>query len=257
MKFKNLVDWKVFSLLLAAGVFGVVAVFPYVITTQSAVLAEVELPLAVILTISLVQTAILLSVAIFIGLRLGSKVGLGVPLLSRFLNKEPVGKELKEIASQSMALGAVVGIVIIAFDYVFQFFMEPIVTTSVPLWQGFLGSFYGGIVEEVLLRLFSVSLFVWVLWRFIQKGGGTPSGTIVWIAVVFAAVVFGLGHLPATAALTAITPLVVVRAVVLNGVGGVIFGWLFWKKGLESAIIAHFSADIVLLVIFPTVLLLV
>jgi hypothetical protein len=35
----------------------------------------------------------------------------------------------------------------------------------------------------------------------------------------------------------------------LNGVLGVAFGRLYWKKGLESAMIAHFSADIVLHVI--------
>ena len=68
--------------------------------------------------------------------------------------------------------------------------------------------------------------------------------------------VFGLSHLPATAALTTITSLVIFRAVLLNGIAGIIFGWLFWKKGLEAAIISHFVADIVLLVIFPTILLL-
>ena len=51
--------------------------------------------------------------------------------------------------------------------------------------------------------------------------------------------------------LTALTPMVIVRAIVLNAVGGIIFGWLYWKKGLESAMISHFSADIVLHVIVP------
>jgi len=39
----------------------------------------------------------------------------------------------------------------------------------------------------------------------------------------------------------------------LNGLGGLAFGWLYWKQGLESAMIAHFSADIVLHVITPLV----
>jgi membrane protease YdiL (CAAX protease family) len=66
-----------------------------------------------------------------------------------------------------------------------------------------------------------------------------------------AAIIFGLGHLPSTARITALTGIVVVRAIALNGVGGIIFGWLYWKKGLESAMIAHFSADIVLHIITP------
>ncbi|PKL71234.1 MAG: CPBP family intramembrane metalloprotease, partial [Methanobacteriales archaeon HGW-Methanobacteriales-2] len=51
-----------------------------------------------------------------------------------------------------------------------------------------------------------------------------------------------------------ITPMVIARAIVLNGIGAIIFGWLYWKKGLESAMISHFSADIVLHVMFPLIL---
>jgi hypothetical protein len=42
------------------------------------------------------------------------------------------------------------------------------------------------------------------------------------------------------------THIIVARAIILNGIGGIIFGWLYWKKGLESAIISHFSLDIIL-----------
>jgi len=43
----------------------------------------------------------------------------------------------------------------------------------------------------------------------------------------------------------------------LNGLGGLAFGWLYWKQGLESAMMAHFLADIVLHVITPLVVMLV
>lgn len=49
--------------------------------------------------------------------------------------------------------------------------------------------------------------------------------------------------------MTLLTPILIVRTIILNGIGGIIFGWLYWKKGLESAMISHFSADIVLHVI--------
>jgi membrane protease YdiL (CAAX protease family) len=42
---------------------------------------------------------------------------------------------------------------------------------------------------------------------------------------------------------------VVLRAIVLNGLAGVAFGYLYFTRGLESAIVSHFSADIVLHVI--------
>jgi membrane protease YdiL (CAAX protease family) len=43
-----------------------------------------------------------------------------------------------------------------------------------------------------------------------------------------------------------LTTLVVIRTTLLNAIGGIVFGWLYQTRGLESAMIAHFSADIVL-----------
>jgi hypothetical protein len=65
-------------------------------------------------------------------------------------------------------------------------------------------------------------------------------------ANILAAVLFGLGRLPILTLLVPLTPLVIARTVVLNGLLGIIFGWLYWKRGLEAAMISHFSADIVL-----------
>ena len=113
-------------------------------------------------------------------------------------------------------------------------------------WKGFLASFYGGIAEEILLRLLVMSFFAW-LGRFVSKTPeGKPTSMVFWTANILAAILFGLGHLPATRLLFPPTPLVITRAILLNGIGGVIFGWLYWKRGLEAAMISHFSADLVL-----------
>jgi membrane protease YdiL (CAAX protease family) len=95
-----------------------------------------------------------------------------------------------------------------------------------------------------------MTLLAW-LGHFVSKtADGRPTVAVLWIANILAAVLFGLGHLPATAALLPITPLVVLRAIVLNGLGGVIFGWLYFTRGLESAMLSHFSADLILHVLF-------
>ena len=113
-------------------------------------------------------------------------------------------------------------------------------------WKGFLASFYGGINEEILLRLIVMSFLAW-LGKFISRtADGKPTNTVFWIANILAAVLFGLGHLPATALLIPLTPLIILRAVVLNGLVGIVCGWLYQTRGLESAMISHFSADIVL-----------
>ena len=256
MKIKSQINWKLFRILLGAGIFGTVAVFPYLLTIQGDVLKELPLSLPVVLLLSLVQTTVLLSITIFIGLLLGKKVGLGAPLLSDWIAKKPIRQKLKSVGLLGIKLGALAGVLIIGFDYIFLLFMEPLVVPSTPLWQGFLGSFYGGVVEEILIRLFLVTTLVWLMWRFSKSKNEKPTSSTVWIAILIASIVFGLGHLPATAVLTTITPLIVFRAVLLNGIGGVVFGWLYWKKGLESAIIAHFTADIFLIVILPLILLL-
>jgi len=44
---------------------------------------------------------------------------------------------------------------------------------------------------------------------------------------------FGLGHLPITSTITSITPLIVVRAVLLNGIAGIIFGCLLLEERIR------------------------
>ena len=69
---------------------------------------------------------------------------------------------------------------------------------------------------------------------------GGPTPLVMWAAIVIAGVLFGLAHLPG-ARITGVkmSPVVIQTAVVLNLWGGIVFGWLFWRHGLLSAMIAH------------------
>jgi membrane protease YdiL (CAAX protease family) len=66
-----------------------------------------------------------------------------------------------------------------------------------------------------------------------------------------AAIAFGAGHLPAAAHLWPIDTVVVARTLLLNGIAGLVFGWFYVRHGLESAMVSHFAADLVLHVIAP------
>lgn len=94
-----------------------------------------------------------------------------------------------------------------------------------------------------------MTFFIWIATKLFKQS--VPSKINIMVSIFLAAVIFGLGHLPITASLTTITPIVVSRAIFLNGIGGIVFGWLFWKKGLEAAIIAHFTTDVFLLTLLP------
>jgi membrane protease YdiL (CAAX protease family) len=248
---KKIINWKLFFILLAASVITSLMVLPYALTLSSANIVITP----VLLIAQMIQSIVLYSLAIFLGLFLYKRVSFTMPILEGSLKGKEAKNYLKSILGISIGLGVLAGILIIILSLPFgqmsSSFLQAEV--SVSTWKSLLASFYGGISEEILLRLCLMTLLVWVTFKIKRGKDDKPTAIGIWIAIIISSILFGLGHLPVTSAITAITPLVVIRAIVLNGVGGIIFGWLYWKKGLESAMIAHFSADIVLHVITPLV----
>ena len=61
-----------------------------------------------------------------------------------------------------------------------------------------------------------------------------------------AALAFGLIHLPQLAQFG--TPTLTPIAITLlgNGIVGVVCGWLYWRRSLVAAILAHFAVDLIL-----------
>lgn len=244
MKHKFLVLWLV-------GLVGAAAVLPYAFTLQHDIIAKVGKPLPVLVFASIAQTAVLLALAIYFGLKFAKHVGL--PVLEAGL---PAKEKLRNFLTLAVGAGVVTAVLITLGDKIFGRYLPQLaaVNGSVALWKTLLASLYGGVVEEVLMRLFCMSLFAWLFAKVFRVTEPTKNALLMWTAIVVSTVLFGLGHLPVTAALTVITPLVVARAIVLNGIGGLVFGWLYWKKGLEYSVVAHFTADIVLLTVLPALL---
>jgi len=255
---KTLINWKVFLILWIASIFAVIAVLPYSFALQSDTLQRLNLVISPPMLIAIVlQSSIMFAIAIFGGLFFASRVGLGTPILDSATRGEPIADKIRAILPLSIILGVIGTLIILGLEV---FFFQPAMikdlgdaanalnlqTSQPAAWKGFLASFYGGIAEEILLRLFVMSFFVW-LGHFVSKTAeGKPTAAVIWIANILAAVLFGLGHLPALAPLVPLTSIVIVRTIVLNGLLGIVFGWLYWKRGLEAAMISHFSADIVL-----------
>lgn len=249
---KKSISWKLFFILLAASGITTIMVMPYAFS----LVRETGLVITpILLIIQFIQAMLLFAVAIFFGLKLAARVGFNLPILEGALKGEKQCQNIKNILWPSISLGLLVTVLIILASIPFGAlsldFLK--VAMAVPTWVSLLASFYGGIGEEILLRLFFMTFFVWLTLKFKKTSEGRPTNTGVWLAIILAAVIFGLGHLPITSGLAAITPVVVLRAIILNGIGGIIFGWLYWKKGLEAAMISHFSADIFLHVITPLI----
>jgi len=256
---KNLINWKLFFILLVVCVITSVMVLPYSIALTS---AEISVSPLIIILSTVANNLIIFAIAVFFGLLLSKQIGqpdggFRLPIIQGILEGKNQTKEFKSLLPLSIGLGIIAGVLIIALSIPFNNAIpefKNMEAQTADAWRGFLASFYGGIAEEVLLRLFVVSLIVWIGFKIKKNADGSPTVTGIWIAIILSAILFGIGHLPATALIVDLNGMVVLRAIVLNGIGGVIFGWLFWKRGLESAIVAHFSTDIVLHVITPLVL---
>lgn len=201
-------------------------------------------PFPLLVLASLLQSAVLLAVAVFVGLRAADAVGLRTPLTDAIAARAQRIAALTALGPVSAAAvgfavaALIVGLEAVVFRPLVPEFTRAVVAVDVSRLAGFLASFYGGIGEEILTRLFLVSVIAWIL-----------RGHAIWLAIVIAAVLFAAGHLPAVAAVSPLTTALLARTLVLNSLAGIAFGWLYWRRGLEAAMVAHFSADLVIHVI--------
>ena len=102
---------------------------------------------------------------------------------------------------------------------------------------------YAPVVEEVMLRLFFMSLIAFLLWKFSRKDSIDEKHII--IANIIAAILFSLGHLPATAMTIGLTPMIVLRCFLMNGGFGLALGYLYRKHGIQYSMLAHAGIHIV------------
>ncbi len=246
---------------------GGILVLPYVATLENKALAaaaaHTRFDVRELLAISVAQSAVLLAIAVVVGLWAARKLGLGTPLIAALLSRRPAPEKTRATLLIAVALGIVTALALVMLDH---WVFAPIPSVAEVIrnaesgnakpapWQGLLASFYGAIDEEILMRLGLMSLLALAFRTLARMRGANrelalPTG-VFWAANIVTAVLFGLGHLPATAALAPLSAALVVRAIVLNGTAGLVFGALYKRYGLEWAMASHFGVDIVLHVAF-------
>ena len=104
---------------------------------------------------------------------------------------------------------------------------------------------YGAVIEEVMLRLFIMSLIAFILHKIFEKTKQDTSTSILIIANIISSMLFAAGHLPATEMLMGLSPMIVFRCFLLNGGLGLLFGRLYRKYGIYYAMIAHGGCHII------------
>lgn len=218
---------KRFCLLWLASVVGAMVVLPYAFTHANMTLT---LPMAVG---AVIQAAVLYLLAIYLGLRAADKLDLKVIPATKYL-------------LTSVVSGVTVGGAIKLLDFfVFKSYANIFVisTPDTYLWQRILASFYGAINEEVLLRLFAVSVVALILLKITRMN----KSALIIFSIFLCSLLFGLGHLPMLYKMTVLpNPYDIVRVLLLNGFAGIVFGVLYFRFGLLAAMLCHFAADIVI-----------
>ncbi|WP_085316591.1 CPBP family intramembrane glutamic endopeptidase [Derxia lacustris] len=196
------------------------------------------LPPWLVLAGATLQSSVLLAVAAAVGARFSGRLGLSAPLLAALIERRPLGDALRPQLLPALA-GGLAGAFLF---WLYLRFLPPELARlqdalPLPLAARLL---YGGITEELLLRWGLMTLLAWALWRGLQRGVGQPAPGVMWAAIVIGALVFGLGHLPVLARLAGPLALPAMLHVLLfNAAFGVIAGWLYWRHGLEAAVLAH------------------
>lgn len=189
------------------------------------------------------QSFLLVILASVAGTRLGPMVGLGAPVLSAIANRGDMLSASRPLWMPGVIGGLIGAVVIVGFH---AYSPSELAATqgkmAIPLSVRVL---YGGITEEVLVRWGLMTLLVWVGWRIFQQASEKPHSSVVWMAICLSALLFGVSHVPATAAILGTVPaMTFAYVVIVNAIFGVVAGCLYWRYGLEAAIIAHILAHL-------------
>jgi hypothetical protein len=251
--------WKLFWVLVVACLFGFAAALPYVYALFPGMVASgpLPMPLPVLVTVQLMQSTIVFGGIVALGILLARKAGIEAPILHGWLYRTggqfPAGW-LRMPLLWGLAIGATV------FLLYFLIFLPLIPEwplheeAALPVWKRFLICFYGAINIELLMRFLFLSLFLWLLKKITRATSPRPGAGIFWTANAIVAVIYAAGHLPAAKSLMPLTPVVLTAVLLPTGIFALAFGYLTWKRGIEAAMLAHFSSDFIAHVIGPMIL---
>lgn len=246
---------RLFIILWLAGMTGVLSLLLIDLDALIAILpvpAGTEIPpIPVLKLLSLIQPAVILSIAVLVGVVLASKVGLSSPVAEAAASGGNLVSAFKPQIVPGIVGGLVGGVSLVLIATLLKPFLSPEVLARLgefgkilPLLTRLL---YGGIIEELLLRWGLMTLLVWAAWRLFQKGQGRPKAAYFVGAILISSLLFAVGHLPVAFMLfSELTFTLTLFVIVANSAFGLIAGYLYWKKGLESAMIAHALTHVVM-----------
>ncbi len=246
MNRKEVINWKVFGILLIIGIFHLITALVMSLFLQVAYPGTLHYgSMGDLLTIIVVFfKAVGCAVAIFVGLYLGKSAGLGAPLLEGWVNGEGVRDRVLSVLLISVVCGLSVAVLRYFLDVIL---FSPFVPSLLMQWRelpfGVVWTipFEQGIGDEITYRLFWMTIFAWIISKIQKPESNQPTSPGMWAAILIVTCV----SIPGTLFWIS-GPIVRLQLALLTAIGGMVFGWLYWKKGIESALLSHFISSVVL-----------
>ena len=247
---------RLFVTLWVAGLAGVLSLLLIDLDALIAILplpagTEIPMSIPVLKLISLIQPAVLVAVAVLAGVVLAAKVGLSSPVAEAAASGGAWVSAFKPQIFPGIGGGLAGGVSLVLIAAVLKPFLSPETLARLGAYGNILPLptrlLYGGIVEELLLRWGLMTLLVWAAWRLFQRGKNQPTSAVMVVAILISSLLFAVGHFPVAFMLfPEMTVALTLFVIVGNSAFGLIGGYLYWKKGLESAMIAHALTHVVM-----------
>jgi membrane protease YdiL (CAAX protease family) len=197
----------------------------------------------------LINPTIMLMISVIIGIVLFKKVNLKAPIIERivgFANKVNYSSMLRSGVLGGIISGILLSLVGLLFNPILPNEFLQLGESIKPTLAARL--LYGGLTEEILMRFGLMTLIVWIASKLFRS----TKPIVYWAGIIISSLLFALGHFPvAYQAVDNPSTGLLTYILLGNTIGGILFGWLYWKKGLESAFLAHIFAHIIMITAEP------
>ncbi|WP_406662033.1 CPBP family glutamic-type intramembrane protease [Methanolobus sp. ZRKC3] len=257
MNIRTVMDWKIFWILFMAAEISMFASLPYAVSISGDAIYGMGTSLIGLLMVQFARGTGFLILSIFTGIFLGKKVGLGTPLLESLLEGRGLPVDFGSSVKLIVFFGVFLATSLFAIDkFIFSMYTDSFISflTAPPFWERFMYSFYAGIVEEVILRFFMVTLLVWISWKIKKTSEDLPTNMGVWVSILVVSLLYGLVHISSLSESMGFVVPAYVGIMTLDIMSGSIMGWLYWKKGIEAAILANLVASLTLYMVIGSLI---
>jgi membrane protease YdiL (CAAX protease family) len=179
-------------------------------------------------------------------------IGLGTPLNLATLLRLPRA-EIARRALECVTLAILGATLVAAIDY---FFFEAVTARATPALDEHptptarvLITFIGGLLEELFFRLLfatAVASVVWLALRRLIAQREVAVTLAQWTGTIIAMIHVGMWHVWMSSIHTGDA-----RIMAINSVGNLLYGWVYWRRGLEFAVLTHGVLNATLYLGFP------